>query len=119
MPHILFQFQTGAIKRDVSVVFQMGVGVSFNSKLVRLKEDSLLPIQSVPYASFNSKLVRLKVNVSSVGFSNAGIFKCFNSKLVRLKAEETLRAVITLARFNSKLVRLKALPPRKATYLTR
>ena len=54
--------------------------VSFNSKLVRLKEaNPASPLSAEP--SFNSKLVRLKATYQPFEWK----YDRFNSKLVRLK----------------------------------
>ena len=101
--------------------------MSFNSKLVRLKEKRQMKV-SVKSSSFNSKLVRLKGYsriekmkwINRFQFQTGSIkrererrnkrveIQCFNSKLVRLKVETDLAYPENVFEcFNSKLVRLK------------
>ena len=54
----MFQFQTGSIKSKQWWMYD-DPEVSFNSKLVRLKDENTA-LKRVYHYSFNSKLVRLK-----------------------------------------------------------
>ena len=56
----MFQFQTGAIKREERQQIAIHEAASFNSKLVRLKVQDSRPNAFINLISFNSKLVRLK-----------------------------------------------------------
>ena len=77
-----FQFQNGAIKRISNHPLKT-YSPSFNSKMVRLKENQTKE-EKVNVISFNSKMVRLKVGNGIYDFAP---FACFNSKMVRLKGE--------------------------------
>ena len=59
VPTLVFQFQTGSIKRVTSPRNPAELH-GFNSKLVRLK-DSIQITDAIGVECFNSKLVRLKV----------------------------------------------------------
>ena len=83
----LFQFQTGAIRRDR---YYRGSGnnhVRFNSKLVRLEVVDELHDKLHRVESFNSKLVRLEVLVE---YNDEVATTSFNSKLVRLEVSSLL-----------------------------
>ena len=75
-----FQFQIGSIKRKI-VTRMMSRRPGFNSKLVRLKEVSVICLNNF-LIRFNSKLVRLKGLRRRL---RRRLRLCFNSKLVRLK----------------------------------
>ena len=58
----MFQFQTGSIRSNPDYVLNMSQAeISFNSKLVRLKETRTKILLILLLLRFNSKLVRLKV----------------------------------------------------------
>ena len=123
---VLFQFQTGAIKRQVQYIAGRTAYEGFNSKLVRLKA---YPETHSSHAKrrFNSKLVRLKGKrrrnrcprifgfqfqtgaIKSDAHPNPSdpVMPRFNSKLVRLKEKVRVNPGVNLNGFNSKLVRLK------------
>ena len=60
---VLFQFQTGAIKRQKVFDAETDKDGSFNSKLVRLKVTNQKKLGCKGIGSFNSKLVRLKASL--------------------------------------------------------
>ena len=80
---ILFQFQTGSIRRSYVKVIKSSLAAGFNSKLVRLEAWCLKHAQSFA-GGFNSKLVRLEDN-RLFDFPQTDF--CFNSKLVRLEVK--------------------------------
>ena len=81
-------------------------GISFNSKLVRLKDEEVAFPQCHIQIRFNSKLVRLK---AILRMKSSAFLHSFNSKLVRLKGSGFFSDLLDKLCFNSKLVRLKAL----------
>ena len=101
----MFQFHTGSIKSDPIIAMPIEPELSFNSILVRLKDNKgqlnwiefnafqfhtgsiksdLVGSPSVSETRFNSILVRLKVN--AYGHDHDGHIG-FNSILVRLKED--------------------------------
>ena len=97
-----FQFQNGAIK-SLSVTCLKLIAQTFNSKMVRLKDEHLQGVYRCSSA-FNSKMVRLKAR-RKVGVRRAK--PAFNSKMVRLKDGFAKSLIVKLLAFNSKMVRLK------------
>ena len=78
----VFQFQTGAIKSLTDMFSVASLGSSFNSKLVRLKEDVNV-ISSYAGYGFQFQTGAIK---SLLARSRLRLLRGFNSKLVRLKA---------------------------------
>ena len=99
---ILFQFQSGAVKRQCSFSCRQSQ-LYFNSKVVRLKVKPL-PSMKAKTALFQFQSGAVKscsCSVSRVGFWY------FNSKVVRLKVLQNRMGEVSESDFNSKVVRLK------------
>ena len=100
----MFQFQTGAIKRDMVLIRFSVEFPGFNSKLVRLKVSRLRHfIMLRALFQFQTGAIKSPYGLSIIDPAMLS----FNSKLVRLKASSTSNPKSTLLSFNSKLVRLK------------
>ena len=120
----MFQFQNGAIERQQAARLSVVTG-SFNSKMVRLRENLPLFTGNPPSFQFQNGAIEsgqrglCRIALMMFQFQNGAIERTanlvyadrlgrFNSKMVRLRARQHGKVRLTRRRFNSKMVRLRA-----------